>query len=245
MRSLVLAVALAAAAPASAAFLLPSPYLCFNTGVTPGCGTADSPFKGKAYTYFHLETFEDGLLNTPGVAAFGGNVFGPAVDANSVDADDGAVDGLGAAGRSYIGPDGYEFRFDVATLGQLPTDVGIVVTNGGGGALQVDFLDMALNPAGSLFVGDALDGQTAGDRFVGITGSTPIGGIRFVNYFGGKIEVDHLQYGVPGAVPEPASWAMMIAGFGLVGAAARRRSPGRPRDPSVTPGPRLSAVPTA
>jgi hypothetical protein len=24
-------------------------------------------------------------------------------------------------------------------------------------------------------------------------------------------------------VPEPASWAMMIAGFGLVGAAARRR----------------------
>ncbi len=29
-----------------------------------------------------------------------------------------------------------------------------------------------------------------------------------------------------GAVPEPASWAMMIAGFGLVGAAARRRRTG-------------------
>ncbi|WP_310475831.1 PEPxxWA-CTERM sorting domain-containing protein [Sandarakinorhabdus sp.] len=28
---------------------------------------------------------------------------------------------------------------------------------------------------------------------------------------------------VGGAVPEPASWAMLIAGFGLVGAAARRR----------------------
>jgi hypothetical protein len=27
----------------------------------------------------------------------------------------------------------------------------------------------------------------------------------------------------PGVVPEPASWAMMIAGFGLVGGAARRR----------------------
>jgi hypothetical protein len=26
-----------------------------------------------------------------------------------------------------------------------------------------------------------------------------------------------------GAVPEPASWAMLIAGFGLVGASARRR----------------------
>ncbi len=29
---------------------------------------------------------------------------------------------------------------------------------------------------------------------------------------------------VQGGVPEPASWAMMLAGFGLVGAAARRRS---------------------
>jgi hypothetical protein len=30
---------------------------------------------------------------------------------------------------------------------------------------------------------------------------------------------------VPSAVPEPATWAMMIAGFGLAGAAARRRRP--------------------
>lgn len=29
----------------------------------------------------------------------------------------------------------------------------------------------------------------------------------------------------PGGVPEPATWAMLIAGFGLVGAAARRRRP--------------------
>jgi len=28
-----------------------------------------------------------------------------------------------------------------------------------------------------------------------------------------------------GAVPEPAAWAMMIAGFGLVGASLRRRKP--------------------
>ena len=29
----------------------------------------------------------------------------------------------------------------------------------------------------------------------------------------------------PGAVPEPATWAMMLAGFGLVGASVRRRRP--------------------
>jgi hypothetical protein len=31
------------------------------------------------------------------------------------------------------------------------------------------------------------------------------------------------SYGLPGAVPEPSSWALMIAGFGLVGGVARRR----------------------
>ena len=31
--------------------------------------------------------------------------------------------------------------------------------------------------------------------------------------------------GSGGVIPEPATWAMMIAGFGMVGAAARRRMP--------------------
>jgi hypothetical protein len=36
--------------------------------------------------------------------------------------------------------------------------------------------------------------------------------------------VAQLRYTIPsGVIPEPATWAMMIAGFGLVGAAARRR----------------------
>lgn len=33
-----------------------------------------------------------------------------------------------------------------------------------------------------------------------------------------------VTFGAGGTVPEPASWAMMIAGFGLVGAAMRRRA---------------------
>lgn len=33
---------------------------------------------------------------------------------------------------------------------------------------------------------------------------------------------------IAGAVPEPAAWAMLIAGFGLVGAAMRRRSAAAP-----------------
>ena len=60
---------------------------------------------------------------------------------------------------------------------------------------------------------------------------TPIGvtfaGIAKSIDFGGGADAtgyDNITFGsaAPG-VPEPASWAMLIAGFGLVGAAARRR----------------------
>ncbi|KPF78254.1 hypothetical protein IP88_04270 [alpha proteobacterium AAP81b] len=35
--------------------------------------------------------------------------------------------------------------------------------------------------------------------------------------------IDDLGYGGTAGIPEPASWALLIAGFGLTGAAARRR----------------------
>jgi hypothetical protein len=41
---------------------------------------------------------------------------------------------------------------------------------------------------------------------------------------GSKDFVLRLDYGVTGPIPEPASWALMIGGFGLVGAAMRRRT---------------------
>ena len=37
-------------------------------------------------------------------------------------------------------------------------------------------------------------------------------------------DLDNLQFGLSAAVPEPASWALMVAGFGLVGANMRRRN---------------------
>jgi hypothetical protein len=38
--------------------------------------------------------------------------------------------------------------------------------------------------------------------------------------------VSHIMFfGTKGGVPEPAAWAMMLAGFGLVGASMRRRGP--------------------
>jgi hypothetical protein len=61
----------------------------------------------------------------------------------------------------------------------------------------------------------------SGVAFGGLAKSIDFGGTaNFVVY-------DNITFGSvnPGGVPEPAAWAMMLAGFGLVGAAMRRRQP--------------------
>ena len=59
----------------------------------------------------------------------------------------------------------------------------------------------------------------AGVNFAGTARSISFGGVA------NQIVFDDITFGssVPGGVPEPASWAMLIAGFGLTGAAMRRR----------------------
>lgn len=62
--------------------------------------------------------------------------------------------------------------------------------------------------------------------FMGVTSPTAnIGSIVFTRTFdntGDTIGLDNFV-SATGAVPEPASWAMLVAGFGLAGAAMRRR----------------------
>ena len=53
-----------------------------------------------------------------------------------------------------------------------------------------------------------------------LTSNDRISSLTFASS-GNSFEVDNLA--VSGAVPEPASWALMIGGFGLVGYAMRRR----------------------
>ena len=85
---------------AAALFIGPSPYLGFDNAL-PGAGSAISPFSGLSFSYFYLETFEDGALNTPGVSADHGFVGCYSVYEDSVDADDGVIDGNGNGGHSW------------------------------------------------------------------------------------------------------------------------------------------------
>jgi hypothetical protein len=61
--------------------------------------------------------------------------------------------------------------------------------------------------------------------FFGFTSTTPITSITVNNQFSGSqvFDVVSLSIGSAAVVPEPQSWALLIAGFGLVGAAMRRR----------------------
>ncbi|NNM76294.1 choice-of-anchor A family protein [Sphingomonas sp. ID1715] len=64
-------------------------------------------------------------------------------------------------------------------------------------------------------------------RNAAVTNNTPIEGSLVAKSFtqGGEVHLGTFGYTVPFAVPEPASWTMMIAGFALAGAAMRRRNP--------------------
>ncbi|KPF64736.1 hypothetical protein IP88_13525 [alpha proteobacterium AAP81b] len=58
-------------------------------------------------------------------------------------------------------------------------------------------------------------------QFVGQAGSTNVL-FRYIHPTEGSFQLDSVSAQV---VPEPATWALLLTGFGLVGAAKRRRKP--------------------
>jgi len=89
--------------------------------------------------------------------------------------------------------------------------------------LDGSFIDFATSGSSSSLVfavGDRVSGAVG---FNSVIASSSLGGTgSFLHFvpanFSGQLEAD-----TSGAVPEPASWALMLAGFGLVGGAMRSR----------------------
>jgi hypothetical protein len=211
---------------AAATFTAPTPYL----------QAADNPLAGP-WAYSHLETFEDGQLNTTGLSASGGVASGSGALVDSVDADDGVLDGSGAAGQSWYSTGvlpSVTFSFSAVALGSLPTSVGLAFTDIGnridGGPVGTDLAVIEVFDGGgisqgvlSFAFGDGTPlSATAEDRFVGATFAGGIGSIR-VGYANSlDWEVDHVFYAA--AVPEPGSSAMAFAGLVGLGLLRLRRS---------------------
>lgn len=178
-------------------------------GPTPYLSAADSPFAehlGKPN--FYLEDFEDGELNTPGIrqptqdfpigTQWQGAVIPPGDQTDSVDGDDGVVDGDGKTGHSFgsgahlvsqmIPPRNnliIDFEFDKETLGYLPNAFGFVWTDGPPGIAFGNGFSLALHAMdenGKKAISNEFrsladqhrDGDTFEDVFIGVISDTSI-----------------------------------------------------------------------
>lgn len=167
----------------------------------------ESPFKTKEYSqYFYLIDFENQIIDTPGIKATNGNpihfkTYSVPLGVDSVDSDDGYIDGVGRGGSySYQYVPYGEFEFDQNVLNALPTRVGFVVTDAD---WNVTITVEAFGPDGlrldkkfeSVAVGDQVSqaGETDEDVFFGI--SSPDGIKKIKITMSGALEIDHVQYG--------------------------------------------------
>ena len=203
----------------AATFFGPSPYL----------SSADIPaglYSGGLPTA--LEDFEDRSLDF-GITVSGGATSPPLLPTrtDSVDADDGSIDGSGSAGTSWFIDDLGGFAELVFTFpSPLPTAAGIVWTDG---ALNHDISFEAFGPGmvslgviGPFNFADAFNtGQTDEDRFFGVMDAGGIYAIRVSNTnAAGGLEVDHVQFGAMVPIPS-AIWLFLTGLVPLVGAARR------------------------
>ncbi len=200
-------------------------------GPTQYFGFVDSPFNGSNFTYFHLEDFEDETLNTPGVSSLHNGGFLGISYADSVDADDGSIDGSGSSGKA-LWSDGqtskYTFTFDASELGILPTHAGVVWTDSNPKVNDVTFeafgpSGQSLGTIGPVTLGDGeLTGQTDEDRFFGVINLQGLSAISLGVAEGTNWELDHLQYGRVVPIP-PAVWLFGSGLLGLIGMARHRK----------------------
>jgi hypothetical protein len=191
----------------STVFYGPLPYLDFN-GTKPAAGTNYSPFADMLFTWFYLETFEEGALTTPGVTNSWGEVQGASIYTDSVDGDDGSINGSGLTGHSmHVTTNTVVFTFNKTALGNWPTHAGVVWTDVGYRAFPQSYYGHvvleafgpdgnSLGTNGPVAVGDGLDGGQSGeDRFFGVSDSRGISAISFTMPDSTDWELDHLQYG--------------------------------------------------
>jgi hypothetical protein len=125
---------------------------------------------------------------------------------------------LPTAGRDRIVLNGSGFGGTIATNFTTPVNgVGALSNIGDGGRVRI-FSGANL---GGTFLGEF---GFSGTSFGGITSDQTIGSAEFTCDFNFDLScgVYDVQFGTT-AVPEPNSWVMLIAGFGLIGSAMRRR----------------------
>ena len=219
-------------------------------GILPAAASAATAFGPTAYLqagdtptdFFsddcdhYLEDFEDNSID-PFLTIDNGAILppfamsgAPSSVTDSVDGDDGTVDGSGNAGYSWFtGALGAVDRSLTITFGSTVTSAGLVFTDGDAASTSItlEAFDMGGNSIGFLDAGDLADdvytGETAEDRFLGFHDLAGIGSLTLTMNAGSGIEIDHIQWQDCQVVPEPATLGMLsFAVLGCLGLRRRR-----------------------
>lgn len=210
---------------ASMAFASPAIAATFFFEDSPYLSAADIPIGLYAGgTPIALEDFEDGTLDF-GIGVSGGRAIPPG-RVDSVDGDDGVIDGSGTNGVAWFIEGGAGVAELIFTLPGLPTAAGIVWTDGD--ANHVTHFEafgpgmVSLGVVGPFDLGDAFNtGETAEDRFFGVRDAGGILALRVANSnASGGLEVDHVQFGA--MVPEPTTALLLTLGLAALTYSGRR-----------------------
>ncbi len=185
----------------------------------------DAPTFLAAVTAFGVDDFDDlSVAPTPGPLARTAGAYGytATVGPNSTTFFPGSDDGvdiflstnnrfdtvlLDGFAPAIQAAGGFFFGSDLAGFTTPATSITIIATDQDGSVTET-----ALNPTVSTFRGFISNGSLTSLSFL-------IGDEEGV-----WPSLDNLHLGTAAAIPEPATWGMMIAGFGLVGLAMRRRT---------------------
>jgi hypothetical protein len=160
-------------------------------GPAPYLSAADTP-PGFASGEMAIEDCEDGVLD-PRLSTTA-TIIAPGSITDSVDADDGVIDGSGQGGHSLFGFPPFEVQF----LPPLPVSAGLVWTDGGT-PTEVTFEAFgadgeSLGSIGPFPIGDNNNGGgTDEDRFFGVHDEGGILRLRITHTSGG-IEIDHIHF---------------------------------------------------
>jgi hypothetical protein len=208
--------ALAAAAPAAASATTFVDRAAFNVGVS---GVVNNDLNalpiGPVTTVFGVETIASGSNAAGGNLSSYGGAFGTALGGLS---SAGGVDNFDSIVINFTAPI-FAFAFDDLDLTGGNSEYANIVITLVGGAIETFSVSEVDN-----------DFQTA--AFFGYASSTALQSVSIwsSNAPGGTVGgranlIDNLAISrvAQGAVPEPGTWAMMFAGFGMIGAAMRRR----------------------
>ena len=111
---------------------------------------AASRFARASFAYFHLEDFENGILDTFNALAPHGMVLQPAGQAAPAEAEDDSTDNSHLSRNTWYadGDSILTFSFSKELLGELPTDAGLIWTDMGlaniRGGLKACFLKLSM-----------------------------------------------------------------------------------------------------